>query len=549
MFDRAAFLGLTAAALLWAGPPAGGQIVQHLSITEPGGLPGSPVVTGVALLTNGMKVTGVRVTWDGPPGYYQLFESPTTNEPAWVALTRHNLLARTATVPARYSNAFFRVSGPVALYAGSETCVECHAPVLKTEMHTFHASAFNNTRFEADGGQTNRSCLACHTVGFDLPSGFASAAETPRLAGVQCENCHGPAARHAANPEDPSVRPRAEVASQVCGGCHNGPWHPTFDEWTNSGHALVTNLLVTTFNAVGQTRVTNLNLNPAGNINHCGRCHSGSVRVNLLDGTPLPAGDANVGIVCATCHDPHQTNANPAQLRNPITSTNDYFMPTNGVFAKLYKPEVGICAQCHNHAGAAWTNNQCAPHASLQYNFYLTTIGELLPGAVVPPNPHSLITNQCVGCHMQTTPFTNAAQPAVTGHNFKVDTYGVCIKCHNVPASLFPTILAILQQGFQTEWIGGVTNMLNTWAAAQAPPALRAKYGNRAWEYTTPGNLSSGGPGPNAQEQLLIPENIRKARFNLYVVQNDGSISVHNPQYAVSLLAQAEAWIEAELNP
>jgi nitrate/TMAO reductase-like tetraheme cytochrome c subunit len=544
--DRAASLFLAAAVILLAGLRASAQNVQHLSMTYEGGMPGSNVVTGVTLVTNAVKVTGVKVTWDGPSGYYQLFESPGTNDPVWVALTRRNILARTATVPARYSNAFFQVSGPSPLYAGSETCAECHAPVLNTEIHTLHAVAFSNALFEADGGQTNSSCLACHTVGFDMPTGFVSQTETPHLASVQCENCHGPAAPHAANPDNPAVRPRAEVASQVCGGCHNGPRHPTFDEWTNSAHALVTNLLVTNFNAAHHMLVTNLNLNAANQINHCGRCHSGSVRLSLLETNALPTGDANIGIVCASCHDPHQTNAYPAQLRNPIASTNDYFMPTNGTFAKLYNPEINICAQCHNHAGASWTNNACEPHHSLQYNMYLGTIGELESGTA-PLNPHALVTNQCVGCHMQTTPFVSDVQPATNGHSFKVETYAVCLNCHDVPESFFPTIVAILQEGFQTTWIDGVTNLLDTWAATKAPPTL-AKYGNLAWEYTTPGSLSSGGPGPDAKEQLLIPENIRKARFNLYVVQNDGSISVHNPEYAVTLLSAAEDWIQEELD-
>jgi len=536
-------------AFLAAGTNVGGQNVQHLSITVPGGMPGRPVITGVEVLTNGGEVHGVQVTWDGPSGYYQLLESPETNHPGWVALTRHNVLSRRATVPARYSNAFFTVSGPTADYAGSQACIECHAPVLNTVIHTRHMAAFNNALFASTGGRTNRACLACHTVGFEVSSGFVSEAETPQLAGVQCENCHGPAANHAANPDDPTVRPRVEVASQVCGGCHNGPWHPTFDEWTHSAHSLATNFLITNFTAANEARITNLNLNTAREINHCGRCHSGPVRESLLDGTPLPVGDANIGIVCSTCHDPHQTNRNPAQLRNPLTSTNDYFMPANGNFAKLYNPKASICAQCHNHAGASWTNNECAPHSSLQYNMFLASIGELDPSNAIPANSHALITNQCIGCHMQTTAFVSTNQPAVTGHSFKVDTYGVCVGCHNVPESFFPIIIGILQEGFEYEWVGGVTNLLNTWAATKAPPALWAKYGDRSWEYTTPGNLSPGGPGPDAQEQLLIPENIRKARFNLYVVQNDGSIGIHNPEYAVSLMVAAENWIEQELDP
>ena len=73
--------------------------------------------------------------------------------------------------------------------------------------------------FVAKGGQTNSSCLPCHTVGYHLPTGFANQSATPQLAGVQCENCHGPAANHAANPIDPTAIPRVEVAATLCGGC------------------------------------------------------------------------------------------------------------------------------------------------------------------------------------------------------------------------------------------------------------------------------------------------------------------------------------------
>jgi hypothetical protein len=45
----------------------------------------------------------------------------------------------------------------------------------------------------------------------------------------------------------------------------------------------------------------------------------------------------------------------------------------------------------------------------------------------------------------------------------------------------------------------------------------------------------------------LIPENIRKARFNLYVVRNDGTLGIHNPAYAGTLLEAADDWIAQEL--
>jgi hypothetical protein len=105
---------------------------------------------------------------------------------------------------------------------------------------------------------------------------------------------------------------------------------------------------------------------------------------------------------------------------------------------------------------------------------------------------------------------------------------------------------------------------LNQWAALQAPPALSTN-GTVAWEYTTPGGLiwqtnSTGWvtawsqqdsvdfTGPNAAGQALIPDNIKKARFNLYLVLNDGSYGVHNPFFAISLLNSAEDLVIQQLN-
>jgi hypothetical protein len=504
---------------------ASAQNVQHLSVPQPGGMPGLPVMTGILPATN-----GIMVTWDGPSGYYQLFEKKSLKDQAWQAVGKATNLIRTATVSISNANAFFRVSGPSPHYAGLPDCIECHASIVNTEIHTLHAGAFSNACFVAEGGQTNISDLPSHTVGYGLPTGFVDAAKTPNLAGVQCENCHGPAANHAANPGDPTVVPRVELAATVCGGCHTGPYHPTFDEWKTSDHA---NIVVEDSNATEQ-------------IDSCGRCHSGSARLSLLLGQSLPVGDANVPIVCSTCHDPHQTNAYPAQLRYPLSSTNDYFMQTNGTFASQYNPAINVCAQCHNDLGASWTNSLSAPHHSPQYNILLGTVGELTSGlAHYQPGSHALlITNQCIDCHMQTAPYQSPTQPALTGHSFRVQTYSLCFNCHPSPEPLVQFTMGAVSNRIQE-----VKSDLDFWAASEAPPSLWARYGNRAWEYTTPGELSPGGPGPTASEQALIPVNIQKARFNLYLVLDDGSFGVHNGPYLTSLLDAAETWIEDELDP
>jgi PKD repeat protein len=84
-----------------------------------------------------------------------------------------------------------------------------------------------------------------------------------------------------------------------------------------------------------------------------------------------------------------------------------------------------------------------------------------------------------------------------------------------------------------------------------------------SWEFTTPGGLAttdathktgpqsafnpknSAMPGGDAKGindnlQLVIPQDIRIARFEIYSVKNDLSWGVHNPTYVPRLLADAE---------
>src|SRR5689334_19508225 len=67
------------------------QNVQHLSVTVPGGMPGTPLITGVNVGTN-----SVTVTWDGPSGYYQLFQSLNLAQPNWQPVGPRTNLSRRA---------------------------------------------------------------------------------------------------------------------------------------------------------------------------------------------------------------------------------------------------------------------------------------------------------------------------------------------------------------------------------------------------------------------------------------------------------------------
>ena len=144
---------------------------------------------------------------------------------------------------------------------------------------------------------------------------------------------------------------------------------------------------------------------------------------------------------------------------------------------------------------------------------------------------------------MQSTNYVSASRPAVTGHKFEVQAFDVCLKCHPLPQELVQFTTSAISNQVHTIKTG-----LDLWAITKAPDSLRTKYGTRAWEYTNPGDLSPGGSGPSTSEQALVPGNIQKARFNLYLVLYDGSFGVHNAPFAVTLLDTAQTWVEEELS-
>lgn len=512
--------------------PAGfAQTPPHLNQLVRGGMPGLPILTGIELTTNGL-----RLTWEGPPGYYRIEYRAELNG-VWRSLGAATNHLRAATITGLTSNAFFRVSGPAPRYAGAEACAVCHEEIHHQELQTRHAGAL--ATLERVGQADNPACLPCHTVGYGLPSGFVSTSVTPHLGGVQCESCHGPAGHHAANETDPVFRPRVELAAHLCGGCHNQDSHkPHFEQWAGSGHARVTE-----------------DMNPTSRINNCGRCHSGASRVALLRGEDpavTVAGDANQPITCVVCHDPHRKTPYPAQLRNPLVSFRDYSLAPADDFGRSYDSGVQICAQCHNQRGATWTSNTRPPHYSPQYNMLLGTAGVGVASDAAVPAAHARLEKQCVSCHMATEGGTDAAHSAFAGHGFSVRSYEGCRGCHPQPETLVEfTRLSVALH------IQRVKAALDFWAVTAAPEPLR-KYGPLAWEYAIPGKLSNPtgaaqvqGPrssaNPAQEEQRWIPERIRKARFNVYLVVQDGSYGVHHGPHTAALLDAALRWVAEEL--
>jgi Cytochrome c554 and c-prime len=89
-------------------------------------------------------------------------------------------------------------------FAGSETCADCHTAATDVYLKTPHHHATQTLVDLVPPRHYDPECLSCHVTGwepqkyFPFVSGYLSLEKTPAMVGNGCENCHGPAARHAA---------------------------------------------------------------------------------------------------------------------------------------------------------------------------------------------------------------------------------------------------------------------------------------------------------------------------------------------------------------
>ncbi len=113
-------------------------------------------------------------------------------------------------------------------FVGVDACKTCHPKTVEHWKTTKHAEAYEtllhdpkpNTQYDAE-------CILCHTTGFEINSGWVSADKTPHLLGNQCENCHGPASRHVAEPDNRELRKAIALTTEradrtrQCLQCHD----------------------------------------------------------------------------------------------------------------------------------------------------------------------------------------------------------------------------------------------------------------------------------------------------------------------------------------
>jgi len=113
-------------------------------------------------------------------------------------------------------------AGASSPYATAATCETCHAQEYEVYRNSGHAHALDTlTKANQD---FNAECVKCHVTGFDQPNGFVNAKQTPDLANVQCEACHGNGSAHLAD----LTKPFGRVPPRTCFTCHTKENSPDF---------------------------------------------------------------------------------------------------------------------------------------------------------------------------------------------------------------------------------------------------------------------------------------------------------------------------------
>ena len=221
------------------------------------------------------------------------------------------------------------------------------------------------------------ACAGCHVTGLDAATGGFTEF------GVGCESCHGPAAAHAADPEN--VKPYAQMDDQVCGACHSRGESPDGHPYPityRPGDELAAHFTASQDAAA---------VWPDGSAR---RNHQQYMDWNL--GSSMAQAE-DTG--CITCHQMHGRGATDAQLLQPVNE---------------------LCLSCHNEQ-RAWVRHTPFHEKALKERAFLCTdchMPKLASGAqafdlhnhsLLQPNPQGSVDhggleampNACNTCHIK----------------------------------------------------------------------------------------------------------------------------------------------------
>lgn len=257
---------------------------------------------------------------------------------------------------------------------------------------------------------------------------------------------------------------------------------------------------------------------------NCMACHDGQgFARNVVNRKDLPEavrGTLN-SVDCNTCH---------GDRAKGIAASGNTPKLANGLAVKGAGAGA-VCITCHNGRKLPDAAKKPAPHRSPQADILYAMVGAKVSGVSYPSSPHGANPDSCVGCH-------TAKLNGVPNHTFKVVdkpeyVKAACGSCHPGLTTVNRPALADYDgdkvvEGTQDE-VKGLMDVLEQ-AVEAKEKELGATYaedhGAMAWTDA-------------AKKPVAVPDALYFARFNLALVEEDGSHGIHNPAYAISLLQKS----------
>ncbi len=114
-------------------------------------------------------------------------------------------------------------------YAGAAKCAMCHSEIYASWKATAHSHSLDSLK--AKHNEHDPGCLQCHVTGLGLETGYISEVESPDMAMIGCEVCHGPSARHSKPSSAELNRPSTgnPLRKETCLECHTWEHCENFD--------------------------------------------------------------------------------------------------------------------------------------------------------------------------------------------------------------------------------------------------------------------------------------------------------------------------------
>ncbi len=283
-------------------------------------------------------------------------------------------------------------------YIGPGGCRFCHQQYYDEWLLTNHSRAFQLLVDEKQ--DKNESCIPCHVTGYDYNT------KTYKFQDVTCEACHNSGdisnsitervleqvyKNNKSALEIKSLLAEMNLSinsmdknltSEMCGRCHQGEEHPTYEEWNKSKHS---------------QSLVDLKNDKDGK-DECLICHS--IEYIAADEHTKPAlNEVTLGLTCQACHDVHNSK----------------------VEKLLRMPKNRLCGSCHNMQGAKPGETPYQSQSEMRSSYG----GIDADTYIYQPNA------ACADCHRYTREYneTGINESAITGHTFDID-FKVCLTCH-----------------------------------------------------------------------------------------------------------------------